>query len=154
MFDKTDSRSKKARELYKKYADRTIRHTTVFNNGDSVFILRPPTEAKTQKEKDEDIARSKLRFKTVGPFTVVDSTPDTVTILEDGMRLKVSIDRCFKDPQQQTTEDQQTGNHPKNIPLNLTPNNRPTENNEVVLCLLYTSPSPRDQRGSRMPSSA
>ena len=25
---------------------------------------------------------------------------------------------------------------------------------EVVTCLLYTSPSPRDQRGSRMPSSA
>ena len=25
---------------------------------------------------------------------------------------------------------------------------------EVYLCLLYTSPSPRDQRGSRMPSSA
>ena len=24
----------------------------------------------------------------------------------------------------------------------------------VILCLLYTSPSPRDQRGSRMPSSA
>ena len=24
----------------------------------------------------------------------------------------------------------------------------------VVSCLLYTSPSPRDQRGSRMPSSA
>ena len=26
--------------------------------------------------------------------------------------------------------------------------------NEMVTCLLYTSPSPRDQRGSRMPSSA
>ena len=26
--------------------------------------------------------------------------------------------------------------------------------NEVRICLLYTSPSPRDQRGSRMPSSA
>ena len=25
---------------------------------------------------------------------------------------------------------------------------------DVVICLLYTSPSPRDQRGSRMPSSA
>ena len=25
---------------------------------------------------------------------------------------------------------------------------------EVITCLLYTSPSPRDQRGSRMPSSA
>ena len=26
--------------------------------------------------------------------------------------------------------------------------------NNVYNCLLYTSPSPRDQRGSRMPSSA
>ena len=25
---------------------------------------------------------------------------------------------------------------------------------EIKTCLLYTSPSPRDQRGSRMPSSA
>ena len=25
---------------------------------------------------------------------------------------------------------------------------------EIKVCLLYTSPSPRDQRGSRMPSSA
>ena len=27
-------------------------------------------------------------------------------------------------------------------------------NGKVDVCLLYTSPSPRDQRGSRMPSSA
>ena len=26
--------------------------------------------------------------------------------------------------------------------------------NTIIICLLYTSPSPRDQRGSRMPSSA
>ena len=29
-----------------------------------------------------------------------------------------------------------------------------TENDQWSTCLLYTSPSPRDQRGSRMPSSA
>ena len=29
-----------------------------------------------------------------------------------------------------------------------------TVNLQAVICLLYTSPSPRDQRGSRMPSSA
>ena len=29
-----------------------------------------------------------------------------------------------------------------------------TEIEAVEACLLYTSPSPRDQRGSRMPSSA
>ena len=28
------------------------------------------------------------------------------------------------------------------------------ESDHTVACLLYTSPSPRDQRGSRMPSSA
>ena len=28
------------------------------------------------------------------------------------------------------------------------------DDNPVLTCLLYTSPSPRDQRGSRMPSSA
>ena len=28
------------------------------------------------------------------------------------------------------------------------------EENVLNICLLYTSPSPRDQRGSRMPSSA
>ena len=30
----------------------------------------------------------------------------------------------------------------------------PEEWGNVYICLLYTSPSPRDQRGSRMPSSA
>ena len=34
------------------------------------------------------------------------------------------------------------------------PNNLPVFNEYTVGCLLYTSPSPRDQRGSRMPSSA
>ena len=29
-----------------------------------------------------------------------------------------------------------------------------TANTPTTACLLYTSPSPRDQRGSRMPSSA
>ena len=28
------------------------------------------------------------------------------------------------------------------------------DNDLIITCLLYTSPSPRDQRGSRMPSSA
>ena len=31
---------------------------------------------------------------------------------------------------------------------------RRAQNNLFETCLLYTSPSPRDQRGSRMPSSA
>ena len=39
--------------------------------------------------------------------------------------------------------------------INLTTNLKPPEPIAASLvCLLYTSPSPRDQRGSRMPSSA
>ena len=30
----------------------------------------------------------------------------------------------------------------------------PSSSGKSIICLLYTSPSPRDQRGSRMPSSA
>ena len=37
---------------------------------------------------------------------------------------------------------------------NLDPEVAENPNELVVYCLLYTSPSPRDQRGSRMPSSA
>ena len=38
----------------------------------------------------------------------------------------------------------------------LSENTKPRHNVlvKIVACLLYTSPSPRDQRGSRMPSSA
>ena len=36
--------------------------------------------------------------------------------------------------------------------LNITSNAK--ESGDPLFCLLYTSPSPRDQRGSRMPSSA
>ena len=31
---------------------------------------------------------------------------------------------------------------------------RDDTDDQITICLLYTSPSPRDQRGSRMPSSA
>ena len=40
------------------------------------------------------------------------------------------------------------------LPLTLTPLNKRQRAEQVKTCLLYTSPSPRDQRGSRMPSSA
>eukprot|EP00829_Urostomides_striatus_P002641 TRINITY_DN12899_c0_g1_i1.p3 TRINITY_DN12899_c0_g1~~TRINITY_DN12899_c0_g1_i1.p3 ORF type:complete len:106 (+),score=53.82 TRINITY_DN12899_c0_g1_i1:48-320(+) len=38
--------------------------------------------------------------------------------------------------------------------LNLSSNEIGDEGTKAISCLLYTSPSPRDQRGARMPSSA
>ena len=60
--------------------------------------MRPPTESKTAEEKEKDISQSKLRFKTVGPYTVVSSTNETVTIKDQGVEVVVSIDRCVPDP--------------------------------------------------------
>ena len=40
-------------------------------------------------------------------------------------------------------------NHIENIRIDIS-----SKNNQKVFCLLYTSPSPRDKRQSRMPSSA
>ena len=40
------------------------------------------------------------------------------------------------------------------IPDNLAELGRLTQDPNANICLLYTSPSPRDQRGARMPSSA
>ena len=41
----------------------------------------------------------------------------------------------------------------KHFPASSSQNNT-IDGNKSIVCLLYTSPSPRDQRGSRMPSSA
>ena len=40
------------------------------------------------------------------------------------------------------------------VPSKPSSNNRQKYSEDVIICLLYTSPSPRDQRGARMPSSA
>ena len=40
------------------------------------------------------------------------------------------------------------------VPVKLPNNATLTFSEDIACCLLYTSPSPRDQRGSRMPSSA
>ena len=104
MFDKADSRSALARALYKRYADRTIRHTPVFKRGDRVFLSRPPTAAKTAEEKENDTAHSKLRPKMIGPYDVLDANAETVKIEQDGLEVTVTIDRCVLDPGQ-TEED-------------------------------------------------
>ena len=77
------------------------------------LFVRPPTQGKTEKEKEENTAQSKLRFKTFGPFRVLDATPDTVTILEDGTRLQVSIDRCVPNPGPEDKDRQEKPNSDK-----------------------------------------
>lgn len=89
MFDQADSRSAKARATYKRYADRVVRHKPIYKVG--VYLLRPPTEAKRAREKDMNIADVKLRQKMTGPYKVLQATPETVKMEEDGLPITVSI---------------------------------------------------------------
>ena len=57
--------------------------------------------------------------------------------------------------QSKVMEYQGVWNHNKELVFHQGPFDNATNNiGEFLACLLYTSPSPRDQRGSRMPSSA
>ena len=68
---------------------------------------------------------------TVGPFRVVGATPDTVTILEDGTGLKVSIDRCVRDPCSEEARQEQA--NPDKIPLPLETKGPVTDQSEIIL---------------------
>ena len=60
----------------------------------------------------------------------------------------VSKSMSYHDPGGQLAKEQFT------LKLLETRPNGADRSTKVYICLLYTSPSPRDQRGSRMPSSA
>lgn len=70
MFCKTDIHPALALLAYKECVDRKLRYTKDFHKGDNICLKRPPTEAKTQKEKEENILQSKVRFKLTGPYEV------------------------------------------------------------------------------------
>lgn len=77
-----------------------------------VFIDREPAKERTQSEKEDDIVRSKLLPRSYGPFKVITADETTVTIDQDGIPNKVSIDRVTKVPQTTGTDhtDDERGN--------------------------------------------
>lgn len=97
-FDETNIKSSRARAKYKCYADRYVIHPPIFKEGEYVLVQRPPKESKTAKEKEEDIAHHKLRYKMTGPYPVVASTLKNVTVDHNGEHVIVSNDRCIQDP--------------------------------------------------------
>ena len=60
----------------------------------------------------------------------------------------------FKSKNLREVDDQVSIEEPLEIIIKYKDKENWIENTISITCLLYTSPSPRDQRGSRMPSSA
>lgn len=78
MFDQAEERNARACAKYKRCADRSIIHTAIFKKGEYVLAKRPLTEAKTAKEKKDEIEKSKLRYKMTGPYKILSATPETI----------------------------------------------------------------------------
>lgn len=97
MFDQADFRSARARATDKRYADRSVKNLRLFKGGYHVLIRSPPTEAKIVNEKDKQIAPSKLRYRMTGPYELLSSTLETVTVNHNGDAEIVSNDRCMLD---------------------------------------------------------
>ena len=107
------------------------------------------------KDEDEPEERAKYFLDRVGLKEREHHYPNQ---LSGGEQQRVAIARAFACSAKILFADEPTGNlDPKNgemVSDLLFEVNSETDNALVVVCLLYTSPSPRDLSTSRMPSSA
>ena len=87
-----------------------------------------------------EIKWSTLRrsFKTI---TLRENFSDSDSFALDNNTIAISASELLRDTDTTKSEDPIVGDATENAAV-------------ATSCLLYTSPSPRDQRGSRMPSSA
>lgn len=94
MFCHEDKRTELAQAAYKRYFDRKVRLSPTIQTGQGVYLNRPPVYVQTKNEKAAHLPKSKFASKSEGPYRVVRAIPRTVTICEDDIEYKVSVDRC------------------------------------------------------------
>lgn len=82
-----------AQARYKKYFDQHVMETVKLWNEQDVLIERSSMATQWVAERLFEAPRTTLPSKAFGTFKVLDSTQDTVNIDEDGIRIKVSMDR-------------------------------------------------------------
>ena len=90
-----------AQRRYKEDFDNQVRHLVKVKDGDMVYVDRPPRHLDQDSDEDVKITK-KLLPKTTGPYKVIRSTPDTVTISQDGLENTISIDRVTVAPSRST----------------------------------------------------
>lgn len=107
MFNKAEERTVTARAKYKRYDNRPITHIPVFEKGEYVPNNRPLAEAKTGKEKEDEISQSKLRYKMTGPYTGISPTLKTVTVEHSNEEVNESNYRFIHDPNSEVKDPDQ-----------------------------------------------
>ena len=94
-----------AQKRYNENFDKKVRLRPVIEEGDQVYVDRPPRAFRAAERcgRDgqglgtEDMS-VKLLLKTEGPFRVRQATDTTVTVEQDGLPVRVSIDRVTRMP--------------------------------------------------------
>ena len=94
-----------------------------------------------------------LKPSQIWPFIALDLQPNTFALKKKENEQQFSFNRKVAKTSRAALKALESGEIPKakeepNIGISL------ITTRQKIICLLYTSPSPRDQRGSRMPSSA
>ena len=91
--------------------------------------------------------------KTIRNIAIIAHVDHGKTTLVDGL---LQQSGTFSDHQILEDRVMDSGDLEKERGITITSKNTAIHYNDIKIniCLLYTSPSPRDQRGSRMPSSA
>ena len=116
---------------------------TVIFIGTSVFD-KPNTENATKTLRYSDFIEA-VQDKEVSRVLLSPDNGTAQVVENDGSRSEVNL-APDKDLLKILTEN--------DVDIAVTPTKLANPWQQAISCLLYTSPSPRDQRGSRMPSSA
>lgn len=131
MMSKTTKELTRAKKPYSKYFDRTAKPQPQFKVGEEVYVNKRPMSAATLADRIAATPRSKQLPYTGGPFKVLATIAETLTIDEGGVSNSISTDRetrapppatirtgSLTDPQQeelvQTEEDLLNG---ENVPV-------------------------------------
>eukprot|EP00831_Metopus_contortus_P020493 TRINITY_DN19032_c0_g1_i4.p2 TRINITY_DN19032_c0_g1~~TRINITY_DN19032_c0_g1_i4.p2 ORF type:complete len:124 (-),score=33.12 TRINITY_DN19032_c0_g1_i4:112-483(-) len=123
------------------------------------MIRRPPRSTQGVSSAASDVYKRQVSTQSTWGFKQMDRKDNIKYFFIGDVPSKGKIVDYYLDPKNKIFEE----DYDKTIELimtneNLEPNVRMTQNsaygNWCIICLLYTSPSPRDLSTSRMPSSA
>ena len=150
-------------------SQQTLRNKTILIDEDNFVLVDGDEEAIFQINWDETVAARRSYFlPDAGAITTTSEPNANHSTLLDSKTEQIVLNKSFVSVKFQQTFDSEfhanintaalTANRIITVPdLSLTllgQDTTQTITNKIYSCLLYTSPSPRDQRGSRMPSSA
>ena len=122
-----------------------------FYKNDQEFIKFKKECSKTGTTEESIAAADKLGFKTdLLAINPLDESIKVPVYFANFVLMDYGLGAVFGCP----AHDQRDLDFARKYNLKVTPVVRPDKDKTLLICLLYTSPSPRDRQKSRMPSSA